>query len=737
MNKTALYALLVTFIALGIWSSNHLTYNYTVDPLVFGTESQKDQFKKYQNAFESDREAVTIGLKSSKKFTEYSHFLKVQEITLALNSLSGVEEVVSLESIKLPALNGFRIDYSNVLSLENEFSFNEDYRYLNEYQDITEKFLSTDRKAISFYVYLHNENQEASIDSIKNILKASPFDEYHILGSPVFESEGDTVLKKETILITLLGIFLLLLSMAWLTRSVRKIFLTLLFTAFNVCVTIVFMKVCNFEITSFTTIVPIVIAILSFTDITHILYHYELLAVNDLSIQKIRKQLFKKIGFPLLLTSLSNLFGFAIFFFNDSVDQITDLAIVASFGILFAYVSSRLLLPTLLDYKANISSNQKTVFIDMVILGFVTFASKHYKKIVSGCTILFIFLGLYVFMKAEIDMHYYEKDNTSLAINRACAFYDQNFQGIRDIEVVLNTSQNSVFDAATIKKIDDIEQYLTNQYGCKSVYSVNTIIKRYNRFKNNGAVNFYRLPKNVTSKFISNLNSDAEQLNLYNVLSIDESMTRVIGSIPDIGTHDALLKNEELTNFLSQMNAPNMEVYINGKAYIFDQNVFKISKFVMICLLIGILFVGILVTILFQSFWMGMITVVSNVLPLLFGVTVMSLLNVPLNPSSIFILTLLFGIALDDSIYLLTHLNDSKRKRASTRIQLIKSLKANSSPLLITSVVLSIMFLSLTISSYDSLLNFGLIISSGLIFAFISDMLLIPSLLFLRINQNS
>ncbi len=737
MNKAVIYVLLFFFIILGIWSSNHLTYNYTVDPLVFGTESQKTQFKEYQNAFENDREAVTIGLKSSEKFTEYSHFLKVQEITLALDKLPGIEKVVSLENIELPALNGFRIESHKILSLENEPAFKEDLISLNEYLDVTEKFLSADRTAISFYVYLHKENQKVTIDAIKNILSSSSFDEYHILGSPVFESDGDKVLKKETIFITFLGTLLLLLSMVLLTRSLRKIYLTLLFTAFNVCITIVFMKVFNFEVTSFTTIVPIVIAILSFTDITHILYHYELLAVSDLSIQKIRQKLFKKIGFPLLLTSLSNLFGFAIFFFNDSVDQIRDLAIVASFGILFAYLSSRILLPTLLDYKVHATSRQKIVVIDMVILAVVTFASKYYKKIVFGFTILFMVLGCYVFSKAEINMYYYEKDNPSLAINKACAFYDQNFQGIRDIEVVLNTKNTTVFNPATIKKIDEIEQYLTIHYGCKSVYSLNTIIKRYNRFKNNGSENFYQLPKNLTSKFKSTLTTNAKQLNLYSVLSKDESMTRVIGSMPDIGTHEAMIKNKELLTFLSQFDSVNMDFYINGKAYIFDQNVFKISEFVIACLGIGILFLGILVTILFRSFWMGLITVFSNLLPLLFGVAIMTVLNMQINPSSIFILTLLFGIALDDSIYLLSHLHDLKPKRVPSRIELIKNLKVNSSPLLITSIVLSMMFLSLTISSYDSLLYFGLIISSGLIFAFISDILLIPSLLLLRINKNS
>lgn len=735
MNKKTLFLIIFLGIGFGIWCSNHLTYNFTVDPLTFGTEIQKQEYVKYKNAFSKNKEAITIGLKMNSKVFEYSDFLSVQKLTSSVKNLQGVEKVVSIENIRVPSLNGFQISNPLFLPLSSGIEFQKKYKELYKFHDITEKFLSKDRASLSFYVYLNDSDTPQTISSIKTLLKNSSFDEYHILGSPVFESEGNDVLEQETFLIALLGSLLLLICMILLTPSFNRIFITILFTVFNVCVTLVFMYVFNFEVTSFTTMIPSIIAILSFTDITHILYHYELLVSEQTPKLELQSKLFKKIGFPLVLTSISNLFGFVIFFFNGGVHQITDLAIVATFGIVFAYLSSRLLLPKLLNYKVPLKTNRTKPFVELVISRCVDFVSLQYKRIIIGFAILFLALLTEVVNDTKINMQYYEKENTSLAINKACAFYDENFQGIRDIEVVIKSKKENILTSTTTKVIDSIENYLRTDYGCKTTFSVNTIIKRYQRFKRNGNPNAYKMPKNISADLFKELRSNEKELSLLSVVSQDQRTTRIIGSLSDIGANEALTKNIELEKFLSIFHSENFQIYLNGRAFIFDQNVFYITRFVLFSLFLGILITGVLVTLLFKSVWIGITAVLANLLPLLFGIVMMTFLGMDLNPSSIFILTILFGVALDDSIYLLAHLYNSDPQKSYCKTILIKSLKTNSSPLLITTLVLSSMFLALTISSYDSLATFGLIVSSSLIFAFVSDLFLIPSLLLFKNNN--
>jgi predicted RND superfamily exporter protein len=702
--------------------------------LAFGNDIQKEQYSEYQSAFKQDKSAITIGLKKEGLFSTYSDFLAVQALTSSLETLAGVKKVVSIENINSPVLSRTQNSNTLFLPLKSKDAFEEAYNILDKFLDITEKFLSEDRTGLSFYVYLNDSNQDKTIASIDSSLIQSVFTEYHVLGAPVFNSEGNRVLKQETFTITILGILLLLTSMLLLTPSIRRIGITLLFTIFNVCVTLIFMYVFKYEITSFTTLVPIIIAILSFTDITHILHHYEHLVSQNTPKSVLKRTLFKKIGFPLLLTSLSNLFGFIIFFFNGGIHQITDLAIVASFGIIFAYFSSRFILPFVLDYEVLLSSKQR-LFIDLLISRCTDFVGNNHKLIVLGFAILLAILSLWAMNASTIDMHYYEKDNNTLAINRACAFYDESFQGIRDIEVVINTE--SVLRPSIINTIDSIETYLLTYYGCKTTYSLNTIIKRFERTKNSGHSDAFVLPKIISSDLIDELEQNQDELRILTVMSKNKQTTRIIGSLPDIGTQEALVRNKKLSNFVSKFNTSENQIYLNGKAYLFDRNVNGLTRFVLLAILIGILITGLITSVLFKSFWVGLIAIIANLLPLLFAISMMIFLEIDLNPYSIFILTIVFGVALDDSIYLLGHLYNSHPDRLFTKQTILSSVKTNSSPLLITSIVLSILFLALTISSYHSLFSFGVIVSASLIFAFISDLLLIPSLLLLSKSHNN
>ena len=64
-----------------------------------------------------------------------------------------------------------------------------------------------------------------------------------------------------------------------------------------------------------------------------------------------------------------------------------------------------------------------------------------------------------------------------------------------------------------------------------------------------------------------------DELGILSIVSDDQKTTRIVGSLPDIGTHKARKLNEDLNKFLTQFNKSNKKVFINGKAFLFDENV--------------------------------------------------------------------------------------------------------------------------------------------------------------------
>ena len=100
MSKKLLLFFVFICIVIGIWCSNYLTYNFNTDPLIFGTDLQKEQYSKYKNAFSTEKEAITIGIKKEKLFYSYDDFLKLKKLTTSIKKINGVENVVSIENLK-------------------------------------------------------------------------------------------------------------------------------------------------------------------------------------------------------------------------------------------------------------------------------------------------------------------------------------------------------------------------------------------------------------------------------------------------------------------------------------------------------------------------------------------------------------------------------------------------------------------------------------------------------------
>lgn len=735
MIKKILLVGIILCIGLGLWCSNHLVYNFNTDPLALSSKEQQEAYKTYQEAFKHYPDAITIGLEKTDVFNTLSDFKQLQSLTSAISKLTGVTKVESIETIKIPIRETVFVVDTDFLPLDSERRFQKKYENLSSYKDITQKFLSDDRTALSFYVFLDNTNTYNTIKTIRNLLENSRFDTFHILGAPAFEVEGSQVLEKETFLMTIIGCLLLLLSMFFFIPSTKRVGVTLLFTIFNVCTTLIFMYAFNIEITSFTSVIPCVIAIFSFTDILHILFHYDKATQLNTPEHLIKKQLFKVIGTPLILTSVSNLIGFLVFFFNGGISQITDLALAASFGIIFAFISSRFMLPQVLGFSRTDRLQKRFIAMETLISKCTLVISRYYKPIVFIFTIVMGLLVFAILTYSKINMYYYEKDNEAIAINKACAFYDDHFQGIRDIEVVIQTEDNNILNATTIKTIDTIESYLTTVYGCKTTFSINTIIKRFNRFRKSGNPDRYEIPEKLSASFFRKMKRKEDELGILSIISDDQKTTRIVGSLPDIGTDKAMRLNKELSTFLASLNIKNQHVFLNGKAFLFDQNVFNLTQFVLVTIAIGIFLIGIFTGFLFRSAWIGFTTFIANALPILFGVLLFHWFQVDLNPASVFMLTIIMGIALDDSIYILGHYYNSLKQHTQNKETLLKSLKTNSAPLLITSIVLSLSFLALSISSYESIFSFGIIMSLSLIFAFVSDLFFMPSLLYWGINK--
>jgi predicted RND superfamily exporter protein len=127
---------------------------------------------------------------------------------------------------------------------------------------------------------------------------------------------------------------------------------------------------------------------------------------------------------------------------------------------------------------------------------------------------------------------------------------------------------------------------------------------------------------------------------------------------------------------------------------------------------------------------MILVSLIPNLLPLLVTAGLMGFLGVPIKPSTILVFSIAFGISVDDTIHFLAkYRQELKANNWKIKRSVYAALRETGVSMFYTSIVLFFGFSVFMISSFGGTVALGGLVSATLLFAMLSNLLLLPSLL--------
>jgi predicted RND superfamily exporter protein len=209
----------------------------------------------------------------------------------------------------------------------------------------------------------------------------------------------------------------------------------------------------------------------------------------------------------------------------------------------------------------------------------------------------------------------------------------------------------------------------------------------------------------------------------------DQRQARMRAQIPDWGSYIIEQKNEAFYQFLEQ-ELPNRQLTytITGTPHLIDLNNRFLAQNVLKGLLIALLVIALIFAVLFRSARLMLITLVPNVLPLVFIGGLMGFMGIDLKISTSIIFIIAFGIAVDDSIHFLSRFQREYKRQPlldAVRTTYLTTGKA----IVVTSLILLGGFMSFCLSGFEGTFYVGLLVSITLLVALIADLTILPVLL--------
>ena len=145
-------------------------------------------------------------------------------------------------------------------------------------------------------------------------------------------------------------------------------------------------------------------------------------------------------------------------------------------------------------------------------------------------------------------------------------------------------------------------------------------------------------------------------------------------------------------------------------------------------LFLEVVVIGGIMALAFRSLVTGTVSMLPNVFPLSVIATVVVLSNKSLDPATVIVFNVCLGLAVDDTVHILSALKRNQRDGLSMKTALQRAIVETGNAVVIGGVVLCVGFAAVTVSSIPLLAGFGRLACVAVLAATIAELILLPAI---------
>ena len=757
-NRILIIALLVLATSFFISQWQYIKFSNTEANLLPDNHEVNLEYLDFTDKFGEEGNLIVIGVKDSLLFTTenfnaWNNLSKVLKDTNYVESVIAIGDLQKLKKDKKkqqfylePFIRDTVTSDLELILIKKELF--EKYPFYDEFLFNTKT--KSVRSAIHLKKSIVNEpGREIYINSVL-IPKVEAFESRYnldikISGMPYVRTKNAENIKSEISTFVILALIITSIIFFLFFRSYRATLISLCVVMIGVVWTVGILGLFiintppgDFEISVLTGLIPPLIIVIGIPNCIFLINKYQHEVNKHGNKAKSLQKVITKIGNATLMTNVTTASGFATFIITNS-KLLKEFGIVASLSILAIFILCILIIPIIYSFLPIPEEKHLEHLNRTWINSLGDWIEKTVKKskiniyIISILLLVTSIIGIYqIRISGSIIDDMPQKADWFDDI----MFYEKEFNGIMPLEILINTNRKKgVTKLSTIKKMSKIEDVILEIPELSKPISMVSLVKYSKQAYYNGNPKYYQVPTSQENSFIlsyaKNSTSDSDVDLIKNYVDSTGQYTRITAFMKDMEIEKMEEIEKKLNYEISKiMPADNFEVSITGKAYLFQKGTKYLVKNLILSLSLAIFLIALLMAYMFRSLKMIFISLIPNLLPLIVTAGLMGYLGVAIKPSTILIFSIAFGIAVDDTIHFLAkYRQELITNNWEVKKSVYNALRETGVSMFYTSIVLFFGFSVFTVSNFGGTVALGALVSATLLFAMLSNLLLLPSML--------
>ena len=625
---------------------------------------------------------------------------------------------------------------------------------LNELIKLRSEKLSNDKREIINQEYenikkTNDKKRSQNIFEIRNLIKefSNQGIEMHLGGIPMIADDTITFVKNDMMVFGFGVLIFILIVLYLIFRSPIWIAIALSNCIFSLILMVGVVSFLNWKITVISSNFISLMLILSLSMTVHIIVRYRQIINDNENLERIDliKNCCLKMVYPCLFTALTTIFAFGTLY-SSGIKPVMDFGLMMCLGLTITLATSFIYLPIILSFfnlknNLNLASNTS----NNILLRL----AKNYQLLVIISFFFMFIVGIYGVQLLKVEnsfVDYFKKDTE---IYKGMKKIDQKLGGTTPLDIIIqfnSDDDNNIdeidedfldfeidynpedywFTKEKINIVKGIHDHLDSYPFSGKILSLASLVRTAEQLNDNKE--FDALELGILYK---KLPSDLKDQILSPYLSIEKNQARI--SMRIIDTHEELRRNEFIKNlnmYINEnFNSDAYQVSISGILILYNnmlQSLFDSQIKSLLIVMVGIFF---MLSALFRSLQIALVTIVPNIIACFTILGTMGLLNIPLDLMTITIASITIGIAVDNCIHYVYRYKEYYNQTNNHLETIALCQNTVGRAIQNTSFTIIAGFSILIFSNFYPTIYFGIFTAMAMFIALLGSLTLLPTLL--------
>ena len=483
-------------------------------------------------------------------------------------------------------------------------------------------------------------------------------------------------------------------------------------------------------------IIPLLIIIIGISDSIHIISRYGEELRDGKEPRQAATDTLSTMAAACFMTSVTTALGFATLVVSHTA-LLQRFGLVAAAGVMLAFLITVTFIPAALTFikKPPAGSGAATEgrFEDTVEAITRYVMARPGPSLIVSALLLggAAWLSTGVKVDAAVLDQFHQSDDIWISTH----LLEEELSGFRPLEVYLTADSPDRFsDPRVLDAMDELAEWAQRQEGVLQTGSFLDYLREARAmitgdFSRDARQQPFASSDDVT-RYLA-VFGDNPDSPLRSWLSPDRTQARLNLAIVDFGARRTIALANELQSQIQHIfsDLPGIDIRLTGDAYTSSRGLQSVIGDLASSLGLATVLIFLFMTLLFRNLKLGLISIPPNVLPLVFTLAAMALLDIPLNAATVIIFSISIGLAVDGTIHLLARLQEERRAGHNMENAMARSARGAGKAIVLTCFSLMLGFSVMLLSAFVPVQRFGLLIGISMFSCLVATLLVLPALI--------